>query len=142
MLDTLTFIKPTSLSEQEFLAKVYLYDCAVIDQHGEEYVVEGSDTNLENLRHDFNVIEKNLNTTFYDLYLFIVEDSIHLIKLPHLSLYDAKKYSKQWYAMNEMHDYMLVTEDSTPWYEEPSIVIKDPDWLQKQYDKLVLGVED
>lgn len=74
---------------------------------------------------------------FYDLYLYLVTESNKLFKIPHLTAFDATKYANYWFEMNEMHDYMLVTENSTPWSEPiPSIEIKSPEWISMEYAKL------
>lgn len=74
---------------------------------------------------------------FYDLYLYLVSESNKLFKIPHLTMSNAKKYASYWFEMNEMHDYMLVTENSTPWSEPtPSIEIKSPEWISMEYAKL------
>ena len=74
------------------------------------------------------------DNTFYDLYLYIVPQNDKLFKIPHLTREDADKYAQYWFDMNEMHDYMLVTENSTPWSEPaPSIEIKTPEWITLEY---------
>lgn len=74
---------------------------------------------------------------FYDLYLYIVPESDKLTKIPHLSMDDAKMYADYWSEMNELHDYMLVTEESTPWSEPaPSIEVKTPEWISLEYAKI------
>ncbi len=77
------------------------------------------------------------DNTFYDLYLYLVPESDKLTKIPHLSKDDAKKYADYWFEMNELHDYMLVIEGSTPWYEPaPSIEVKTPEWISLEYAKM------
>ncbi len=62
---------------------------------------------------------------FYDLYLYTIPDCNNLIKIDHLLFNVAKDYSKNWVKLNNTHDFMLVTEGSTPWIEPaPNITIK------------------
>ena len=75
---------------------------------------------------------------FFDLYLYVVPESNKLTKIPHLSMEDAQKYAKQWFDINDLHDYMLVTEDSTPWSEPiPDITVESPEWISLEYDKFI-----
>lgn len=77
------------------------------------------------------------NRTFCDLYLYIIPENNNLIKIPHLTMEDAHKYAAKWFESNELHDYMLVIEGSTPWYEPiPNITIKNPSWIEKEILKL------
>ena len=74
---------------------------------------------------------------WFDLYLYLVPNSDKLVKIPHLKREDAETYAQDWFEMNEMHDYMLVVEGSTPWGEiTPTITIVTPEWVKDQYDKL------
>ncbi len=78
-----------------------------------------------------------MDNGFYDLYLYVVPENDKLIKIPHLTREDAEKYSKYWFDMNELHDYMLVTEGSTPWSEPiPDITIKSPEWILLEYSTM------
>ncbi len=73
---------------------------------------------------------------WFDLYLFVVNNADHLIKISHLNFVDAAAYAEEWFEMNELHDYMLVTENSTPWHNPvPDIVVKSPEWIRSEYDK-------
>lgn len=77
------------------------------------------------------------DNTFYDLYLYLIPENDKLTKIPHLSMDDAKKYADYWFEMNELHDYMLVTEGSTPWSEPvPDIEVKTPEWISLEYAKI------
>lgn len=78
-----------------------------------------------------------MDNDFYDLYLYVVPENDKLMKISHLTRKDAEKYAKYWFDMNELHDYMLVTEDSTPWSEPiPSIEVKTPEWISLEYAKI------
>lgn len=76
----------------------------------------------------------------FDLYLFLVGEANKLYKLGHLSKNEADKYAEYWIEMNEMHDYILVTEGSTPWTDNPTIIEKSPEWISLEYAKLQIGV--
>ena len=67
---------------------------------------------------------------YYDIYLWEFPKSDELIKIAHLSREDAERLSNKWFEMNEFHDYMLVTEGSTPWYDEPTITVKTREWIE------------
>ena len=74
---------------------------------------------------------------YNDLYLYTIPENDKLVKIPHLSRDDAEKYARYWLEMNELHDYMLVLEGSTPWSEpEPDISVKSPDWIFEQNKKI------
>lgn len=74
------------------------------------------------------------NDRFYDLYLYIHPNRDELIKIPHLNGDDARRYAKYWFDMNELHESMIVTENSTPWSNpEPTIEVKTPAWLCLEY---------
>lgn len=79
------------------------------------------------------------NSKWFDLYLFVVDNADHLIKLPHLTFKEASDYSEMWFEINDMHDYMLVTEGSTPWVDEPIIEVKDPSWISEEHYRLCEG---
>lgn len=77
------------------------------------------------------------NDVFYDLYLYVIPKSDKLVKIPHLSKTEADNYARCWFDMNELHDYMLVTEGSKPWSEPaPSIEIQSPEWILSEYRKI------
>ena len=79
-----------------------------------------------------------MSDSFFDLYLFTIPESNKLVKIPHLTKTDAEKYAKQWFEMNDLHDYMFVTEGSTPWSEPvPDISIENPEWITIEYEKLL-----
>ena len=67
---------------------------------------------------------------YYDIYLWTFSNNKELIKIPHLTHDDAVRLTSKWYELNELHDYMLVLEGSTPWLEKPNIVEKDKQWLE------------
>ncbi len=67
---------------------------------------------------------------YYDIYLWVFPESNKLTKIGHLSRKDAERLANKWFEMNELHDYMLVTEGSTPWYDEPVITVKPREWLE------------
>ena len=75
---------------------------------------------------------------FYDLYLYINPKNNKLTKIPHLTRSEAEEYAKIWFEMNELHDYMLVLEESKPWSEpEPNITIKSPEWIFDEYNRIL-----
>ena len=79
-----------------------------------------------------------MNNSFFDLYLFTITESDKLVKIPHLTMDDATKYSRQWLKLNDFHDYMLVTEGSTPWSEPvPDITIESTEWIEAEYKKII-----
>lgn len=79
-----------------------------------------------------------MNNSFFDLYLFTIPESDKLVKIPHLTMNDATKYSRQWLKINELNDFMLVTEGSTPWSEiVPDIIIESVEWIETEYKKIV-----
>ena len=67
---------------------------------------------------------------YFDIYLWVFPNSDKLIKISHLSNEDAKRLTDKWYELNELHDFMLVLEGSTPWTEEPEIEEKPKEWLE------------
>lgn len=67
---------------------------------------------------------------FFDIYLWTFPENDKLIKISHLSHDEAVSLSNKWFELNELHDYMLVTEESTPFMDEPSIVVKTKEWLE------------
>ena len=78
-----------------------------------------------------------MDDIFYDLYLYVAPESDKLNKIPHLTRECAEMYAKHWFEMNELHEFMLVTEGSTPWSEPiPTIVEKTPEWIFLEYQKL------
>ena len=77
------------------------------------------------------------DTMYFDLYLYIVPKNDNLVRIPHLTRDIANKYAHMWLDMNELHECILVTEDSTPWGPEiPDITIRDLDWMNKEYSIL------
>lgn len=75
---------------------------------------------------------------WFDLYLYVFPDNNKLVKIPHLSRTDAIKYARQWLDMNDLHDYVLVLEDDTPWgVEKPDITVETPEWITSEYNKLI-----
>lgn len=75
-----------------------------------------------------------------DLYLYKFNDSKFLIKIPKVTFDIGTQYAQKWLAIDAMHDYMLVTEGSTPWHVEPeNIDIRDLDWLDKKYNTFMKG---
>lgn len=72
----------------------------------------------------------------YDLYLYVTSDPNTLYKLSHLTNTEVHTYSEYWFEMNEMHDYIVVLEGSTLWYDHPTIIEKTPEWISLEYDKL------
>ena len=82
-----------------------------------------------------------MSKKFFDLYLYVIPESDKLVKIPHLTLNEAEKYAIQWFDINDLHDYMLVTEGSTPWSDPiPSITVKDPEWISLEYNKFIKSV--
>lgn len=81
-----------------------------------------------------------MSDQWFDLYLFLVGEANVLYKLSHLSKEDADKYADYWIEMNDMHDYMLVLEGSTPWDDTPTIIEKSPEWISLEYARLQIGV--
>lgn len=80
------------------------------------------------------------DSEWFDLYLYQVPHSDDLVKIPHLNRNDAEQYASYWFEMNDLHDYMLVTEGSTPWSEPvPIITVASPDWIEQQYELLNKG---
>lgn len=80
---------------------------------------------------------------FYDLYAYVIPDNTRLIKIPHISFDQATQLAKAWFNMYNIHDFMLVTENSTPWVEPaPEIIVKTPsefiDFCSEKHDKLFL----
>ena len=71
---------------------------------------------------------------FFDIYLWTFPENDKLIKISHLTHEEAKKLSDRWYELNELHDYMLVVEGSTPFMDEPSIDIQTKEWLESIND--------
>ena len=71
---------------------------------------------------------------FFDIYLWLFQENDKLIKIGHLTHEEADDLAKRWYELNELHEYVLVTEDSTPFNDEVSIEIKTKEWL--------LGIDD
>ena len=79
-----------------------------------------------------------MSENFFDLYLYVIPESDKLVKIPHLTRDEAETYASQWFDINELHDYMLVTEDSTPWSEPvPTITVKSPEWISLEYNKFI-----
>lgn len=76
---------------------------------------------------------------FFDIYLWIFPKNDKLIKIEHLTRKEAEELSNRWYELNKLHDYMLVTEVSTPFDNEASIEIKPKEWLLEidNIDKLL-----
>ena len=66
---------------------------------------------------------------FFNIYLWIFPENNKLIKIEHLTRKEAEELSNRWYELNELHDYMLVTEVSTPFGNDVSIEIKPKEWL-------------
>lgn len=78
-----------------------------------------------------------MDEKYFDLYLYTVPESNKLVKIPHLLWTEAKKYGVEWCNMNELHDYILVIEGSTPWSDPiPEIIVKDYDWMIEEFNKL------
>lgn len=80
-----------------------------------------------------------MDTTHFDLYLFEVDSPEDLYKIGHLPYSDAQLYADYWLAMGDSHDYMLVSEDSTPWNDQPNIIEKSVDWICLKYQELQQG---
>lgn len=79
-----------------------------------------------------------MSEAFYDLYLYLIPHNDELVKIPHLLREDAKNYASKWFEMNDLHDYMLVVEGSTPWSEPaPIITEKTPEWIELEYAELM-----
>ncbi len=66
---------------------------------------------------------------FFDIYLWTFQEDDKLIKIGHLTHKEAEELSKRWYELNELHEFILVTEASTPFGDEVSIEIKTKEWL-------------
>lgn len=81
-----------------------------------------------------------MSEQWFDLYLFLVGEPNVLYKIGHLSKEDADKYADYWIEMNDMHDYMLVLEGSTPWNDDPTIIEKSPEWIPLEYARLQIEV--
>ena len=66
---------------------------------------------------------------FFDIYLWTFKEDDKIIKIEHLTYGQATKLCKLWHKLNALHEYMLVTEASTPFRYEVSIEIKTKEWL-------------
>ena len=71
----------------------------------------------------------SINELFFDIYLWVFPENDKVIKIGHLTRNEAEELSKRWFELNELHDYMLVTEASTPFMDEPSTEVKTKEWL-------------
>ena len=78
-----------------------------------------------------------MTNKLFNLYLYTLPYNDKLILIPDLSRSDAEELANRWYEMNELHDYILVTKDSTPWMDEPEITVKTPEWISLQYAELI-----
>jgi hypothetical protein len=67
-----------------------------------------------------------------DLYLWVIPNNDVLYKIGHLSFTEATECSVKWFEKDANNDYMIVTEDSTPWSEpKPTIIEKDISFLDE-----------
>lgn len=77
---------------------------------------------------------------YVDLYLYLALDDKTMVLIPHISMEDAKIYADRWFELNELHEYIIVTEGSTPWFEPaPTIIKKTPEWISLEADRLELA---
>lgn len=67
---------------------------------------------------------------YFDLYLYQLAEADKLYRIKHLERQQAEQYAMAWFDKGGTHDYMLVTEDSTPWMEQPDIIDVNADWIK------------
>ena len=76
----------------------------------------------------------NTDEKFFDIYLWTFPENNKLIKISHLTHDEATRLSDKWYELNELHDFMLVLEGSTPFMDEPSVTLQTKEWLEEIND--------
>ena len=77
---------------------------------------------------------------YVDLYLYVAPDDKTLYLIPHVTMEEAKVYAARWFELNELHEYIIATEESTPWVDPaPTIIKKTPEWISLEAEKLELA---
>lgn len=139
MLHNLYISKESIENFDDFASLVGLHNCIIVNENEFYYIIDGDSYDLFLFYTDWSNLEVDRleESIFYDLYLYVIPKNQKLVKIPHLTFEDGMKYANQWIDMNDLHEYMLVTEDSTPWVEPtPDICIETPNWIISEYDKL------
>lgn len=70
--------------------------------------------------------------TYYDIYLYWMHNPDYLYKIGHVDHDQARKLCQKWFEMGEDRDYMLVTEDSKPYFEDTKVSVVDSEWIDQQ----------